>query len=144
VITVRPRGPILIDTDVFSADLVPGSRLAERYAPLITGRPAFISFQTAAELRYGAIRRGWGQPRILRMEATIERVEVVHSGPELVAVYAQLRADCVAAGHALGQKEHTADRWIAATAIRLGVPLVSNDGVFRGAPGLQLETLASG
>ena len=81
---------------------------------------------------------------MLRMEATIERVEVVHSGPELVAVYAQLRADCVAAGHALGQKEHTADRWIAATAIRLGVPLVSNDGVFRGAPGLQLETLASG
>ena len=142
--SVRSRGPIVIDTDVFSADLVPGSRLAERYAPLITGRLAFISFQTAAELRYGAIRRGWGQPRMLRMEATIERVEVVHSGPELVAVYAQLRADCVAAGHALGQKEHTADRWIAATAIRLGLPLVSNDGIFRAAPGLQLETLPPG
>ena len=54
---------------------------------------------------------------MLRMEAKIERVEVVHSGPELVAVYARLRAGCVAAGHALGQKEHTADRWIAATAI---------------------------
>jgi hypothetical protein len=48
----RARGAIIIDTDVFSADLVPGSRLAERYAPLIAGRPAFISFQTAAELRY--------------------------------------------------------------------------------------------
>ena len=142
--SVRSRGPIVIDTDVFSADLVPGSRLAERYAPLITGRLAFISFQTAAELRYGAIRRGWSQPRMLRMEATIERVEVVHSGPELVAVYAQLRADCVAAGHALGQKEHTADRWIAATASRLGLPLVSNDGIFRAAPGLQLETLPPG
>ena len=142
--TVRSRGPIVIDTDVFSADLVPGSRLAERYAPLITGRLAFISFQTAAELRYGAMRRGWGQTRMLRMAAKIERVEVVHSGPELVAVYAQLRADCEAAGHALAQKAHTADRWIAATAIRLGLPLVSNDGIFRGAPGLQLETLASG
>jgi predicted nucleic acid-binding protein len=143
VSSVRSRGPIVIDTDVFSADLVPGSRLAERYAPLITGRLAFISFQTAAELRYGAMRRGWGQPRMLRMEAKIDRIEIVHSGPELVAVYAQLRADCVAAGHALGQKEHTADRWIAATSIRLGIPLVSNDGIFRGAPGLQLETLAS-
>ena len=142
--SVRSRGPIVIDTDVFSADLVPGSRLAERYAPLITGRLAFISFQTAAELRYGAIRRGWGQSRMLRMEAKIARVDVVHSGPELVAVYAQLRADCVAAGHALGQKEHTADRWIAAVAIRLGIPLVSNDGIFRGAPGVELETLASG
>jgi len=44
---------------------------------------------------------------MLGMEATTERVEVVHSGPELVVVYAQLRADCVAAGHALGaEAEH--------------------------------------
>jgi predicted nucleic acid-binding protein len=37
--------------------------------------------------------------------------------------------------------ERNADRWIAATALRLGVPLVSNDGIFRGVPGLELETL---
>jgi hypothetical protein len=49
------RGPIVIDTDVFSADLVPRSPLAERYAPLITARPAFVSFQTVAELHYGAL-----------------------------------------------------------------------------------------
>ncbi|HYB29259.1 MAG TPA: PIN domain-containing protein [Solirubrobacteraceae bacterium] len=86
---------------------------------------------------------GWGQARMLRMEAKIHRVEVVHSGPELVAAYAQLRAECEAADYALGHKAHTGDRWIAATAIRLGIPLVSNDGIFRGAPGLQVETLAS-
>jgi len=45
------RGPIVIDTDVFGADLIPGSRLAQIYEPIIVGRPAFISFQTAAELR---------------------------------------------------------------------------------------------
>lgn len=83
-----------------------------------------------------------GVVRVLKLDAKIERVEVVHSGPELVAIYAQLRADCEAAGHALGQKDHTADRWIAATAIRLGVPLVSNDGIFRGTPGLKLESVA--
>jgi hypothetical protein len=81
---------------------------------------------------------------MLRLEAELRRVEVVHSGPELVAVYAQLRAECEAAGHALAQKAHTADRWIAATAIRLAIPLVSNDGIFRDAPGLQLETLPAG
>ena len=59
--------------------------------------------------------------------------------PELVLVCAQLRADCEAIGHALGQREHNADRWIAATAIRLGVPLVSNDAIFRGVPGIGLE-----
>jgi predicted nucleic acid-binding protein len=117
----------VIDTDVFSADLVPTSRLAERYAPIITGRPAFISFQTVAELRYGAIRRAWGEARMLKLESKIQRAEVVHSGPELVAICAQLRADCAAIGHALAQREHNADRWIAATAIRLEIPLVSNE-----------------
>jgi tRNA(fMet)-specific endonuclease VapC len=140
----RARGAIIIDTDVFSADLVPGSRLAERYAPLIAGRPAFISFQTAAELRYGAIRRHWGEARMRRLDAKIHRAEVVHTGPELVALCAQLRADCAAIGHALAQREHNADRWIAATAIRLGVPLVSNDAIFRDVPDLLLETHADG
>jgi hypothetical protein len=60
-VTAQPvRGPIVIDTDVFGADLVPESRLAELYEPVIVGRPAFISFQTAAELRFGALLRGWG------------------------------------------------------------------------------------
>lgn len=58
----RPHGPIVIDTDVFSADLVPGAPLAERYAPITAGRPALISFQTAAELRYGALRRAGARP----------------------------------------------------------------------------------
>jgi len=140
VIPAPPRGPIVIDTDVFSADLVPGSRLAERYAPIIGGRPALISFQTAAELRYGALRRGWGAARMLKLDGKIQRAEVVHTGPELVLVCAQLRADCEAAGHALAQREHNADRWIAATAIRLGVPLVSDDRIFRGVPDLALES----
>lgn len=139
----RPRGPIAIDTDVFSADLVPGSRIAERYAPIITGRPAFISFQTVAELRYGALRRGWGTARMLKLDAKIQRAEVVHTGPELVLICAQLRADCEARGHPLGAREHNADRWIAATALRLDVVLVSNDTIFREVPGLTLETIAA-
>jgi hypothetical protein len=91
----------VIDRDVFSADLVPGSRLAELYAPIITGLPAFIAFQTEAEVRYGAIRRGWGKARMLKLESKLSRVEIIHTGPELVRIYAQLRADCEACGHAL-------------------------------------------
>jgi len=40
---------------------------------------------------------------MLRLEAKLLRVEVIHSRPEPVTVYAQLRADCEAAVHALGQ-----------------------------------------
>jgi tRNA(fMet)-specific endonuclease VapC len=115
------RGPIVIDTDVFGADLVRRSALAERYEPLIVGRPAFISFQTAAELRYGALRRGWGDNRLRELEARIAAAETVHTGPDLILVYARFRADCERLGHALAQRDHDADRWVAATALRLGV-----------------------
>jgi predicted nucleic acid-binding protein len=134
------RGPIVIDTDVYGADLVRRSALAELYEPIILGRPAFISFQTAAELRFGALRRGWGAKRMGDLEARVGAAETVHSGSELIAVYAQLRVDCERAGHALSEREHDADRWVAATAFRLGIPLVSNDGIFRNVPGLILET----
>jgi hypothetical protein len=66
---------------VFGADLVPESRLAALYEPVIVGRPAFISFQTAAELRFGALLRGWGAARMLKLQAKLEVAEIVHSGP---------------------------------------------------------------
>ena len=132
----------MVDTDVFSARLVPDSTMARHYEPLLVGRVEFISFQTVAEVRYGALLRGWGQDRIARMEAEIARTEVVHSGSDLIGMYAILRAACRRIVHALAQREHDADRWIAATALQLGVPLISNDGVFRDAPGLVIETLA--
>lgn len=76
---------------------------------------------------------------MLKMEAKLGRVEVVHSGPELVLVHARLRVACLRIGHGLAQRAHDADRWIAATALRLGVPLVSDDQIFRDVPGLTLE-----
>jgi len=134
------RGPVVVDTDVYSARLVPGSGLARRYEPLLVGRVEFVSFQTVAEVRYGALLRGWGTPRLRRMEAEIARTEVVHSGRDLISIYADLRVACQRIGHSLCQRDHDADRWIAATALRLGIPLVSNDGIFEDAPGLALET----
>jgi predicted nucleic acid-binding protein len=134
---------VVIDTDVFSAGLHAPSLIAAAYEPLIVGRPAFISFQTVAEIRFGAALRTWGPTRILKMEARISSAEIVHSGPALIETYTRLRVDCHRAGHALAQSRHDADRWIAATAIRIGIPLVSNDRIFADAPGLTVETLSS-
>lgn len=138
---MRLREPVVVDTGVFGARLTPRSPLKDLYQPLLLGRPAFVSFQTVAELRYGAIRAHWGPTRVRRLEELLTEAEIVWPGPLLVDTYAQLRAECMEAGHALGQREHDADRWIAAAAIRLDVPLVSHDGVFRDVPGLRLETL---
>lgn len=73
---------------------------------------------------------------MLKLESRIAAAEIVHSGPDLIAVCAQLRLDCHRAGHPLAQKIHDADRWIAATAVRLDLPLVTNDGILVDVPGL--------
>ena len=80
---------------------------------------------------------------MVRLEAEIARAEIVHTGPDLIDVYVKLRVACEQAGHALGQKEHDADRWTAATALRLGISLVSNDRIFEHTPGLILEAAHS-
>ena len=43
---------------------------------------------------------------------------------------------CIQTSRPAGPPEHDADRWVAATAIRLGISLVSNDRIFEGTPGL--------
>lgn len=134
------RGAIVVDTDVFSALLAPESALARRYDPILVGRPVFLCFQTVAEVRFGAVQRGWGARRLRQLDAEIGLATTVQSGPELIAVCVEPRAACVRSGHALGQREHDADRWVAATALRLGLPLVSNDRIFENAPGVRLAS----
>ena len=43
-------------------------------------------------------------------------------------------------GHGLGQKEHEADRWVAATAVWLQIPLVAHDAIFTNVKDLELLT----
>ena len=99
------------------------------------GRNLYISFITVAELRYGAKLAGWGEQR-LRLEARLGVAEIVWTGDGLVDSYAKLRHECTFVGHPLGQKHHEADRWIAATARWLEVPLVAHDAVFNDVPGV--------
>jgi tRNA(fMet)-specific endonuclease VapC len=114
--------------------------LAERYRLLIGGRAVLLAFQTVMELRYGALRAGWGELRRRRLERRIAELTVVQPDDKMITACADLRSRCKQIGHALGDKLHDCDRWIAAGAMRLGVPLVSHDGLFEGAPGLELIT----
>jgi predicted nucleic acid-binding protein len=112
--------------------------LAEQYRELIGAVPVLLAFQTVMELRFGALRAGWGELRRHRLERRIAELSVVQPDDEMITLCALLRNDCQRSGHALGGKLHDGDRWIAATAIRLDSPLVPHDAVFRDAPGLQL------
>ena len=115
-------------------------KLAQRYRDVIGTRPVLLAFQTVMELRYGALRANWGDLRRRRLERRIAELTVVQPDDEMALTCAQLRQNCRVAGHALADKIHDGDRWIASAAIRLGLPLVSNDQIFRDAPGLNLLT----
>lgn len=132
---------VVIDTNVFGAELTRrGAAIAGAYRRQVEGRDLLISFVTVAELRYGARLAGWGERRLQRLEARIGVAEIVGSGNGLVGEYVALRYECTLSGHPLGQKHHEADRWVAATARWLDVPLVAHDAIFRETPGLTVVT----
>ena len=53
---------------------------------------------------------------------------------EVIDAYATLTAECRAAGHALHEKVHTGDRWIAACAVAKDFELLAGDRIYSGAP----------
>lgn len=140
--TNRVTSAVVVDTMAVSA-LVNATRQPEpasEYSALIAGRPIVISFATVTELRYGAPKAGRGQLRKRALERDLTHFVVVQPDDRLISICADLRASCEAAGHALGQKLHEADRWIAATALRLQLELISDDAVFQDVPSLAVRS----
>ena len=137
-------GPVVVDTGVFGARLTAaGHDLTFAYRALLAGRPVIISYVTVAELRFGAALAGWGSRRLLRLDEVVAGVEAVWPGPSLTEDYVALRAWCVRTGHGLGHQEHEADRWVAATALWFGVPMVSHDAIFGAVDRLEVLTRLS-
>jgi predicted nucleic acid-binding protein len=104
----------------------------------LAGARLIISFQTVAELRYGALNANWGLTKVSEMESQIKRAAIVPPHDDLAHEWARLRVECRAAGHGLADAPHRADLWIAATARLADVPLVTHDALFRGTPGLEV------
>jgi len=88
--------------------------------------------------RFGAHIAGGGARRLHRLDHELHRAKVVWPSHSLVDHYVELRSWCVKNGHGLGHKDHEADRWVAATAICLGVPLAAHDAIFSGTKDLRL------
>jgi predicted nucleic acid-binding protein len=141
-VTDARRAGIVVDTMVISWLIEPDrSPLADPYRQLIGERSAVVVFQTVMELRFGALNARWGELRRRRMERNLARLTLIEADDEMATVCATLRHRSVRTGHALGNKVHDGDRWIASAAVRLGIPLVSHDRVFAGTPELELLTM---
>jgi predicted nucleic acid-binding protein len=96
----------VVDTSVISTEL--DERLRGRrqeYERHLRGRSLLLSFQTVAELHYGALRAGWGELRTRRLQRLLtEQTRPVETDPKMAAIGARLRVDCERVGHGLAGK----------------------------------------
>lgn len=135
-----PESAVVVDTGVFSIVYVTASGLQyDELRDRLTGSIPLIATETEAELRSWPRLRDWGANRTRKLSEILNATATVPITAEVVEAYVRLRVDCKLNGHALGQKIHTGDRWVAATAIALGRPLISLDRIYQGAPELTLR-----
>ncbi len=134
------NGTVVVDTNVFTARLRKDRPLEAQYARHTFGRQVAVAPQTVAEARYGALKGTWGVRRLNELARLAGEVRVLPVDDETIESVAQLRNECRVIGHALHQRHHNADLWIAAAALRWRLPLVAHDAVFIGCPGLDLRT----
>jgi tRNA(fMet)-specific endonuclease VapC len=113
---------VLLDTDVFSFALKRDTRAAN-YATDIAGARVCLSFQTVAELRLWALLRRWGQARTTSLEASLAKCIVLPYDDALAGRWAQITAD----RHRLGRPIQCGDAWIAATAMRHNLVLLTHN-----------------
>lgn len=99
-----------------------------------------LSFQTVAEVRFGALDARWGESRLRQLEDRLARTTVVSVTESVTSAYARLKHKLKSQGHGLWNKHHDGDRWIAATAVAYALPLATHDTVFQDVPELELIT----
>ena len=131
---------LVIDTDVWSY-LYKASDEAKLYEPHLFGNILVISFQTQAELLRGAIKAGWGLRRRQHLESHLNRYVVEHSSDALSLLWAEAMDSAQRSGRPIA----AADAWVAATALHLGVPLIThNKRDFIGVDGLTVISESRG
>ena len=107
----RQATHVVMDTDALSwaLDPRPTPRSASTRAA-IGGRTRVVSFVSVTELRYGALRAGWGELRLRRLARSLADLDVVQTEEQLIHRCAELRAWAHRSGHPLAQKIHEAVR----------------------------------
>jgi len=78
---------------------------------------------TLAEMRQGALDANWGPRRCEVLETYLADFLVLHSDSLLCSTWASIRSGSARMGHRMS----SADAWIAATALVLSTPLVTNN-----------------
>jgi tRNA(fMet)-specific endonuclease VapC len=125
---------VVVDTGVVSF-IFKNHPIGALYEADLGGCTLLISFMTLAELDRWAIQSKWGPARREWLRLYLERFVLLPYSRRLCTMW----ADVTVAAQARGRRIQCADAWIAATALRHDVPLVTHNPTdYLGVPGLQL------
>jgi predicted nucleic acid-binding protein len=134
--TLMSSAEVVVDTDVVSYLYKRDSR-AERYRPHLDRRLTVISAQTLGELYHWPDRRNWGAARRREFESFLLGYYVHYPDRETCRTYGHLTAAARRSGFVVP----ATDAWHAATALRLGLALVTHNAHhFLGVPDLVILT----
>src|SRR5580693_289149 len=132
---------LVVDTDVASFVFKWHPDLASRYVELVRGFELVLSFMTLAEIRHGALAANWGTRKCEVLETYLADFSVLHSDSLLCSIWAEVRTESIRKGRPMS----SADAWIAATALALPAPLVTNNpNDYRHLDKLSLVTASAG
>lgn len=127
---------LVVDTDVVSFMFKRDSR-SRLYRPHLIGRTGYICFMTVSELSLWSRKHHWGAARVESFARYLQRFVVIGCDHELCEYWAEVTYQAQATGRPI----QCADAWIAATALSLDAPLITNNPAdFAGVPGLTIIT----
>lgn len=122
---------MLIDTNIVSY-IFKGDTRAQLYQPTLAGQTLFVSFMTVAELYRWPYEKNWGEPKKQGLIQFLRNFAVLPYDDALAWKWAELVGKTCR-----GRPMSAADSWIAATALRHGMPIVThNKKHFEHIPGL--------
>ena len=130
---------LILDTNIVSY-LMKGGTQAVAYARHVQGGLLAIAFITVGEMYFGAEKANWGEEKRRKLETALRNFVVIPYDHEIARNYGRL----MAARQRSGKPITANDAWIAACAVRHGVPLVThNPKDFAEISGLRVITEAT-
>src|SRR2546426_639775 len=111
-----------MDSDVFSF-IFKGDTRAPAFERVLAGRIVYMSFMSVAEIRAWARGRRWGEPRRDSLEDSIKQCTILLPDDEMIHRWAEI----FAARKSTGRPIQPGDCWVAATALRFDLPLLTNN-----------------
>ena len=113
---------VLLDTNIVSY-LFKNDTRVQTYAPHLLNNELAIAIMTVAELLQWAAIRNWGIAQTQRLEAAMNTYTILPVDIETCRWWATIRAQRRFAGQPIAPQ----DAWIAATALRYNLPLITHN-----------------